>query len=218
MGLHTILVNPNNPKQIWVAMSCVGVFRSDDAGQTWKVCNHNVNQVPTADVDPQNQIGRCAHKVCLDPDDPRTLYMQDHGGVYKSTDAADSWFKIENGLGSEGDERFGFPIAISRSGDLYLMPLKSSEERTVRGGRMILYRSTDRGASWHPVPGDFAATTQYVNVLRDGLCVDSLEQYGVYFGTSAGEVFYSTDRGGTWGRMPAQLPRVQAVKTWVIDG
>src|SRR5207249_1168066 len=107
----------------------------------------------------------------------------------KTVDGGNRWFPIENGLGQEGDERFGFPIAVSNSGDLYLVPLKNSEQRVMRGGKLVIYRSDNRGESWAPVKGDFLPTTQYVNVLRDGLAVDDLDPYGVYFGTSSGEIF-----------------------------
>jgi hypothetical protein len=215
MGLHTIIVDPTNPRRMWVAMSSVGVFRTDDGGESWKVCNSGLARVPTGQ--PHPEIGYCAHKVALDPQDPKVLYMQDHGGVNKSTDAGDSWLPIEDGLGTEGDGRFGFPIAISPTGDLYLMPLKNSEQRVMRGGKLIVYRSENRGKSWEPVPGDFLPTTQYVNVLRDGLAVDALEPYGVYFGTSSGELFYSLDRGERWQTLPGRFPRITAVKAWALE-
>ncbi|HET7558652.1 MAG TPA: exo-alpha-sialidase [Limnochordia bacterium] len=216
MGLHTILVHPENPDRMWVAASCVGVLRSDDGGETWQVRNKGLNPVPTGRPEEEN-IGYCAHKVALDPNDPDVLYMQDHGAVNKSVDGGDSWFRIEKGLGAEGDDRFGFPIAAAKTGDLYLMPLKSSEERVMRGGRMVMFRSTDRGASWQPVKGDFPSTTQYVNVLRDGLVCDDLDPYGVYFGSSSGELFYSLDRGDSWQALPGRFPRITTVKTWVVE-
>jgi hypothetical protein len=215
MGLHTILVHPTNPMRIWVAMSSVGVFRSDDGGESWKTCNEGLARVPTGQ--PQPEIGYCAHKVALDPDNPDILYMQDHGGVNKSVNAGDSWFPIEEGLGQEGDGRFGFPIAVSQTGDLYLVPLKNSEHRVMRGGRLVLYRSENRGASWEPVKGDFLPTTEYVNVLRDGLAVDTLEPHGVYFGTSSGELFYSLDRGDSWQSLPGRFPRLTTVKPWLLE-
>lgn len=217
MGLHTILIHPENPKRMWVAASSVGVFRTEDGGESWHVRNRGLNPVATGRKD-EEDIGHCAHKIVVDPDNPDILYMQDHGAVNKSTDGGDSWFRIEEGLGKEGDDRFGFPIAVSKNGDLYLMPLKSSEERVMRGGKMLLYRSTDRGDSWHPVKGDFPATTEYVNVLRDGLICDDLDPYGVYFGTSSGEVFCSTDRGDSWMALPGRLPRVAVVRPWLVEG
>jgi hypothetical protein len=215
MGLHTILVHPDNPLRIWVAISAVGVLRTDDGGENWNLCNDGLARVPTDAPFPE--IGHCAHKVALDPHDPDVLYMQDHGGVNKSVNGADSWFAIEQGLGQEGDERFGFPIAISKTGDLYLVPLKNSEQRVMRGGRLVIYRSEDRGENWSPVSGDFLPTTQYVNVLRDGLAVDDLDPYGVYFGTSAGELFYSLDRGDSWSCIPGRFPRINCVKVWLQD-
>jgi hypothetical protein len=212
MGLHTILVHPTNPMRIWAAMSSVGVFRSDDGGESWKTCNEGLARVATGQQQPE--IGYCAHKVALDPDNPDVMYMQDHGGVNKSVNGGDSWFPIEEGLGQEGDGRFGFPIAVSATGDLYLVPLKNSEHRVVRGGKLLLYRSENRGENWQPVKGDFLPTTEYVNVLRDGLAVDTLEPYGVYFGTSSGELFYSLDRGDSWQSLPGRFPRITTVKPW----
>jgi hypothetical protein len=215
MGLHTVLVHPHNPRRIWVAISAAGVFRSDDGGESWQARNQGLAQVFTGA--PAPEIGYCAHKVVFDPDDPNTLYMQDHGAVNKSTNGGDSWFRIEEGLGTEGDERFGFPIAISPTGDLYVVPLKSSEERMVRDGRMVIYRSFNRGESWEPAPGDFLAQSQYVNVLRDGLAADALDPYGVYFGTSSGELFYSLDRGERWETLPGRFPRITSVKVWQLE-
>ncbi len=215
MGLHTIIVHPTNPNRIWVAMSAVGVFRTDDGGETWRVCNEGIMPVPTGKPRDEN-IGCCVHKMVLDPDDPDVLYMQDHGSVNKSLDGGESWFRIEEGLGTEGDERFGFPISMSHTGDLYLFPLTSSEHRVARGGTPVVFRSIDRGESWHPVKGDYKGSTSYVNVLRDGMAVDSLDPYGLYFGTSSGELFYSLDRGDSWESMPARFPRITSVRPWVL--
>jgi hypothetical protein len=85
-----------------------------------------------------------------------------------------------------------------------------------RDGRMVVYRSDDRGESWGPVAGDFSPTASYVNVLRDGMAVDSLDPYGLYLGTSSGELFYSLDRGDSWQTIPGRFPRITCVKTWLL--
>lgn len=220
MCLHTILIHPDNPRRMWVAMSAVGVFRTDDGGVTWEACNKGLARVPTGQ--PYPEVGYCVHKMVLDPRNPDIMYMQEHGGVYKSVDGADSWFPIEDGLPGDRISRepappFGFPIAISQCGDLFLLPLESSEQRTMRDGKLIVYGMQDGAERWEPVGDVLPGEQRHVSVLRDALAMDSLEPYGTYFGTTSGEVYASLDRGRTWERLPGQLSRILAVKTWVRE-
>ena len=107
MCLHTILIDPNNAQRMWIAISAVGAFRTTDGGETWQVCNKGLPEVPTDQ--PNTEVGRCVHKVVLDPNNSDTLYMQFHGGVFRSTDGADSWHAIELGLPGN----FGFPMVVT---------------------------------------------------------------------------------------------------------
>ena len=209
--LHTILIDPTNADRMWIGISAVGAFRTDDGGETWKVCNFGLPQVATGVQN--NDVGRCVHKLVLDPADPNTLYCQFHGGVYKSTDAADSWQAIESGLPSN----FGFPMGITSARDLYIIPLESDMQRHVKDGRLQVYRSRDGGESWAPSGKGLPEQPHYVGVLRDSMSVDTLEPAGIYFGTSMGEVFYSADAGENWGRLPGQFPRITFIKAWVQE-
>jgi len=65
------------------------------------------------------------------------------------------------------------------------------------------------------VKSDYKSSTSYVNVLRDGMAVDALDPYGLYFGTSSGELFYTLDRGDSWHSFPARFPRITSVKSWI---
>ena len=209
--LHTILVDPTNPKRMWIAISAVGVFRTEDGGETWRVRNEGLPQV-TTDI-PNYEVGRCVHKIVLDPRDPDTLYMQFHGGVFKSTDAADSWQPIENGLPGN----FGFPMVITARGDLFVIPLDSDMQRHVKDGNLRVYRSRDGGENWLPTGRGLPEQPHYVGVLRDALAVDTLDPAGIYFGTNTGEVFYSSDDGENWSRLPGQFQRITSIKAWVRD-
>ncbi|KIL38521.1 hypothetical protein SD70_25660 [Gordoniibacillus kamchatkensis] len=216
MCLHTILTDPNNPQRIWVAISAVGVFRSDDGGETWKVCNRGLNRVPTGQ--PDERVGFCIHKMVMSPFDSNTLYMQEHCGVFMSTDGGDSWVPFEEGLTLHGDDRpFGFPIAVGPNGDLFLIPLESSEKRSMAGGKLLVWSRRPGDERWEPI-GDVVPDEQrHVSVLRDAMAVDTLEPYGLYFGTNSGELFCSLDRGVTWSRLPGQLSRILCVKPWVVE-
>jgi hypothetical protein len=211
MCLHTILVDPGNPQRLWIAISAVGCFRSEDGGQTWQVRNNGIPDVPTGEE--PSEVGRCVHKMVLDPSDPNTLYMQFHGGVFKSTDGADSWQPIETGLPSN----FGFPMVVTADGDLFVIPLMPDMMRAVPDGRLAVYRSQDKGGSWAPVSQGLPEEPQYVGVLRDAMAVDPLDPAGIYFGTSMGGVYHSADGGEHWARLPGQFARITSVKTWMTE-
>lgn len=219
MCLHTILIHPTNPQRMWVAMSAIGVFRSDDGGQTWYPRNTGLGHAATGQ--PQEEVGYCVHKMVMDPNDPNTLYMQEHTGVFMSTDGADSWFPIEEGLPADRIQHpemmpFGFPIVITRNGDHFLIPLESAEQRTVKGGRLLVYRRT-RGENCWEAAGDVVPDEpRHVSVLRDAMTVDGLEPEGIYFGTTSGELYASLDRGEKWQRLPGLYPRILNVKTWIL--
>jgi photosystem II stability/assembly factor-like uncharacterized protein len=209
--LHTILPDPANPRRMWVGISAVGVFRTEDGGETWKVRNRGLPQVATG---VRNQeVGRCVHKIVLDPNRPDTLYCQFHGGVLKSTDAADTWEPIETGLPSN----FGFPMGVTTGGDLFVIPLESDMTRHVKDGILRVFRSRDGGESWQPSGRGLPEQPHYVGVLRDAMSVDTFDPAGIYFGTSMGEVFYSPDGGENWDRLPGQFPRITMIKSWVRE-
>jgi hypothetical protein len=214
--LHTVIVDPGNPERIWVAMSAVGVFRSEDGGQTWEPRNKGLARVPTGQEYPE--VGYCIHKMVADPHDPDTLYMQEHSGVFKSTDGGDNWFPIEEGLTlRDGDEPFGFPFVISPTGDKFIMPLESSEKRMMRDGKLIVFGMHAGSERWAPVGDVLPEEQRHVSILRDAMSTEGMDPYGLYFGTTSGEVFCSLDRGVNWERLPGQFSRILAVKPWIVE-
>ena len=209
--LHSVLIDPTNAERLWVGISAVGVFRSDDAGETWKLCNEGLHNVaPEFVKDPE--MGRCVHKMVLDPERPGVLYLQFHGGVFKSEDAADSWTRISAGLPHD----FGFPMVATARGDLFVVPLLSDENRVVPDGALKLWRSRDRGRSWRALTSGLPQKDHFVGVLRDAMTADPFSPAGVYFGTTAGELFCSRDDGDTWEKLPAQFPRITTLKAWLL--
>lgn len=209
--LHTILIDPNNPKRMWIGISAVGVFRTDDGGQNWKTCNQGLQQAVTGV--PNEEVGRCVHKIVLDPSDSNTLYCQFHGGVFKTTDAGDNWQPIEEGLPSN----FGFPMVVTPSGDLFVIPLDSDMLRHVKDGSLKVFRSSNGGQNWSASGQGLPESGYYVSVLRDAMATDTLEPSGVYFGTSMGEIFCSPDNGENWLRLPGHFPRITSVRAWVHE-
>ena len=207
---HVVLENPVNPQQLWCGISAVGVFRSDDGGDTW----HPKNQgIPIIFEDKVHKgVGFCVHGLSLDAQDSQVLYRQDHLGMYRSTDAADTWHTIEEGLPAS----FGFPIVTDPiTGTVYAYPQESSEYRLPVDGAMQVYRTRNRGESWEPAGPRLVPHTAWGTVLRGAMCVDGQDPCGVYCGTTSGTVHYSTNGGNEWHQLPALFPRVFCVKAFV---
>ena len=202
--LHTILLDPTNADRMWVAISAVGVFRSDDGGATWQQKTNGLTTVYATPDEPCPAY--CVHRIVQHPAKPETLFMQFHGGVYVSRDAGDRWERIESGLPGN----FGFPMVITPGGTLIIAPLKSDEQRVFADGRFAIYRSTDEGASWQPTDAGFPDEPTFSGVLRDAMYADA--HGNAYFGTTCGQVFASQDEGATWQKLPGTLPRVLSVR------
>lgn len=204
---HTILTDPGDADRIWCGISAVGAFRSDDGGGSWRPCNDGV----------LSGEGFCVHSMVQSPDDPDTIFRQDHLGVYRSRDAGDSWERIEDGL-PEGHAQqghvvsFGFPIvADPHTGAVYVVPMEGDDYRVPHGGALRVYRTTDGGDSWHALYDGLPQQGAFTNVLRGAIAVDGMDPGGIYFGTTSGEVYASADRGESWQRLPGSLPRVLCV-------
>lgn len=207
---HVVLTDSDNPDRMWVGISAVGVMRSDDGGKTWIPKNEGV--IPGD--------GYCVHGLTQDPDDPNTIYRQDHRGVYRTHDGGDHWERIENGLplGTVwGGHKavFGFPIVMDpHTKSVFAIPLQGDEFHIPHEGKLRVYRSTNGGDQWEEMTQGLPPEPTYTSVLRGAMAVDGLSPCGVYFGTSSGTVYASADNGDTWSTVPVSLPRVLSVRAY----
>jgi photosystem II stability/assembly factor-like uncharacterized protein len=159
------------------------------------------------------EFGQCVHKVAADAANPDRLYLQNHGGVYRTDDWGGTWVSIADGLPSD----FGFPVVAHphSAGTVYLFPLEADGRRAPPGGQCRVYRSTDAGGSWEPL-GKGLPDGFWVGVLRDALCTDGADPLGLYLGTRGGEVYASADEGESWSQLATHLPDVLSVRAAVV--
>lgn len=207
-GMHTVLVDREDPRQLTVAVSTGGVYRSGDGGESWAPSNTGVEARFQPDRNPE--FGQCVHKIAVDAGDPSRLYLQNHGGVYRSDDSGAHWTPIDADLPAD----FGFAIAAHprRAGTVYVFPLVADFERLPPEHRCRVYRTRDAGESWEPLSEGLPQEPHYGVVLRDALCLDDAEPVGVYFGNRNGEVYGSADEGDSWRLLTEHLPAVLCVR------
>jgi photosystem II stability/assembly factor-like uncharacterized protein len=212
--LHTIILDPSNPKRIYIAISAAGAFRSDDGGATWKPINRGLrsDHIP----DPTAEVGHCVHHIALHPSRPNTLFMQKHWDVMRSDNGGDQWREVSGNLPTD----FGFAIDVHahEPETIYVVPIKSDSEHFPLEGKLRVYRSRSGGDEWEPLTKGLPQENCYVNVLRDAMSVDRLDKCGVYFGTTGGQVYASADAGESWQAIVRDLPPVLSVEAQTLDG
>jgi photosystem II stability/assembly factor-like uncharacterized protein len=212
MCLHTIILDPKDPKRIFIAISAAGAFRTDDGGASWKPINKGLRSqyIP----DPTAEVGHCVHHVAMNPQRPNVLFMQKHWDVMRSDDAGDNWKEISGNLPTD----FGFVIDVHahEPETIYVVPIKSDGEHYVHEGKLRVFRSKTGGNEWEALTNGLPQANCYVNVLRDAMAVDTLDKCGVYFGTSGGQVYVSPDAGDSWKPIVRDLPGVLSIEVQTL--
>ena len=213
MCLHTILQDPRNPKRMYVAISAAGAFRTDDGGLTWLPINKGlVSQFELPD--PSAEVGHCVHNLAMHPAHPDVLFMQKHWDVMRSDNAGDLWREVSGDLPSD----FGFPIAVHahEPETIYVVPIKSDSEHFPPDGKLRVYRSRSGGNDWEALTQGLPQSNCYVNILRSAMAVDKLDSCGIYFGTTGGQVYASSDSGDHWAPIVHDLPPVLSVEVQTL--
>lgn len=207
--LHTIVLRPDDPARLMVGISTGGVYRSADGGETWAPSNTGIEARFYPDVHPE--YGQCVHRIARHPDRPDQLFLQNHGGVYRSDDGGGTWVDIAAGL--PGD--FGFPVVVhpQRPGTAFLFPQVADANRIPPEGRPAVYRTTDAGETWARLDAGLPDGNAYgFTVLRDAMGTDAGDPAGVYFGTRTGEVYVALDGEDHWHPVARHLPDVFTVR------
>ena len=211
--LHTILLDPTNADRIYIAISAAGAFRTDDGGQSWKPINRGLKSegIPKPDA----EVGHCVHHIAMNASRPNVLFMQKHWDVMRSDNGGDSWQEVSGNLPTD----FGFAIDVHshQPETIYVVPIKSDSEHYPPEGKLRVYRSRTGGDEWEPLTNGLPQRDCYVNVLRDAMAVDALDECGIYFGTTGGQVYVSPDAGDSWMPIVENLPPVLSVEVQTLQ-
>lgn len=205
-GIHSIVLDPRDSRRIFIAVSCAGVFESQDDGQSWAVRNKGLR----ADFlpDPSSEMGQDPHLIAACPAHPDVLWQQNHCGVFRSVDGGQLWTEISQ---PEGPARFGFAVAAHPTNPevAWLVPAVSDEVRNAIGGAMVVCKTEDGGRSWRELRRGLPQELCFDLVYRHGLDIDGDT---LAFGSTTGNLFVSDDGGETWQAVTHHLPPVYVVK------
>jgi len=205
-GIHSILVDPRNHDRVLIGVSCGGVYETEDAGGSWRHRNDGL----AADFlpEPSSEVGQDPHCLALCASDPDVVWQQNHCGVYRSTDAGRTWMSIGD---EDGPVRFGFPIVPHPDEPevAWVVPAVSDEKRMAIGGALAVHRTDDGGKTWRAQTDGLPQKNAFDIVYRHAFDGDG---EALAFGSTTGNVFFSSDGGERWASLGSHFPPVYSVR------
>lgn len=208
--VHSIVTWPGDPDRLALGISAAGVWLTDDGGATWRRGNTGLVPRYLPEESRAESTDLCIHSLKRAPRRPERIFMQFHGGVYRSDDAGETWTDIADGLPSD----FAFPLAVDPADpdSAFVIPLTAETDRVTAGGRVRVYETRDAGATWRARGDGLPQHDAYLTVLRHGFAAagegTALE---LYFGTTSGHVFGSANAARSWFTVAECLPTVHSV-------
>jgi photosystem II stability/assembly factor-like uncharacterized protein len=193
-----IMLDPSSADRIYVG-SAAGAFRSNDGGASWR---------------PIGEAGFDVRRLAVPAGNPNLIYAQAANGVMRSNDGGATWSDVTGSLPSA----FGFAVEVhaQEPETIYVVPMKSAAEDFPLDGKLRVYRSRAGGTKWDPLTTGLPQRDCYVSVAGNAICADTLAPCGLYFGTSGGAVYASSDAGESWMPIVRDLPPVYAVKVQTL--
>ena len=212
LGISAIMPDGDDPSRFWTIVQGVGIFETEDGAKSFTPRNRGLR----ADWPrPHEEVGFCGHRLVRSPADPTRMYQQNHVGVHRSDDTGQSWTEITDGLPSE----FGFAAAAHPHDrdTFYVIPLDPLHARCMPDGHAAVWRTRDAGEKWERLDRGLPHDDAHLGVLRAAMAIDDKDVPGLYFGTSTGQVFASTDEGDTWEEIADYLPAIWSVEVASVE-
>ena len=207
-GIHSVMVDPRDSRHVTIGVSCGGVWQTVDGGATWRVSAEGME----ADYMPPERRGDAnvqdPHRVVQCAANPDVLWTQHHCAIFRSTDGAAHWQRIEAQPSS-----FGFAVAVHpREPDTaWFVPAVKDQCRIPVDGRFVVTRTRDGGRTFEHFSNGLPPAPAYDLVYRHGLAVDD-SGTRLAMGSTTGALWTSDDGGESWHLISTHLPPVYCVR------
>ncbi len=207
-GIHSLCPHPRNANELLLAISCGGVWTTPDAGATWHLQAKGMVADYMPPEEAENQNTQDPHRIVRCAAQPNVLWCQHHGGIFRSTDNAQTWWPVQAPLSS-----FGFAVAV-HPGDAdtaWFVPAIADQCRVPVDGALVVNRTRDGGKNFETFRAGLPQSDCYDLVYRHGLEV-AADGRTLLMGSTTGNLWASADAGESWQAVSANLPPIAAVR------
>lgn len=216
--LHSILVDPRDPRHLYLSMSGGGTFESTDAGADWHPLNLGVatDFYPPTEDGSEREYGHDPHCVVQHPQRPDRLWMQNHCGIYRIDRPSNRWERVGKNMPAEiGDIGFGIITNPKDADQAWVFPMDATGDwsRCPPTGKPAVYATRDAGATWTRQDQGLPTQQAWWTVKRQALVHDGRDPLGIYLGNTSGEVWASLDGGERFVELFRHLPQIHALST-----
>jgi hypothetical protein len=115
----------------------------------------------------------------------------------------------------------GFPMVLHpRDPDTaWVFPMDGTEvwPRTSPNGRPAAYVTRDGGLEWKRLDRGLPKSQGWFTVFRQAMTADRHDPVGIYFGTTAGDIWGSVNEGKRFKKIAQYLPHIYAVEAAELD-
>lgn len=203
--IWSVFVHPSDPRRLYAGASPVGVFRSDDGGDTWRRMPgvHHPERV-------RMEFACRVMRIAADPASPEHLYAAlEVGGAMRSFDGGEHWEDVSKSLLDLAElphlkSRIGSDTDVEGMMDGHALCVSAAApDRVILAVRMGLFQSDDRGQTWRDMEvGRFSPLTYGRDVRVSPQ--DPRTLYACLSPASRsqdGSLYRSRDLGQTWSRL-----------------
>jgi hypothetical protein len=208
-GVASICVDPRNSRHITIGVSTGGVWRSDDAGASWRPASEGMYAEyypPPRNLAPEVQD---VHRLVQCRAAPDTMWVQHHNGVFRSTDGARSWQEVT----TIRPAKFGFAVAVHpRDPDTaWFVPGVKDECRIPVDARLVVARTRNGARSFEVLTEGLPQSQAYDLVYRHALDVDDSGSR-LAMGSTTGHLWVTENGGDAWILVAGNLPPINCVR------